>query len=222
MYGSQRALAKRLHRSQGWISQRLALLNLAPEIQARIGEEPIDLLRAVGNRPIEQQAAALEALKAERAYKEANNRATKPPTPQGTSDTGNQGSGGEAPSDYDVITDSANQPPATDRAVADPGRDREARKNAGTSVPGLSPAPEEAATKASPTANASDEATPSVPAQAIAETEADATNQQLKRFPYADGVSAAHLLIHKMSPDEFNKMLDLLIKHGQSQTTTAR
>ncbi|MEV5085752.1 ParB/RepB/Spo0J family partition protein [Streptomyces sp. NPDC056159] len=71
IHGSQRALAKRLHRSQGWVSQRLALLNLAPELQARIGEEPIDLLRAVGNKPAEQQETALKELKEERARKEA-------------------------------------------------------------------------------------------------------------------------------------------------------
>ncbi|MFF7242181.1 ParB/RepB/Spo0J family partition protein [Streptomyces collinus] len=70
IYGSQRALAKRLHRSQGWVSQRLALLNLTPELQARIGQEPIDLLRAVGNKPADQQEAALEEMKAERARKE--------------------------------------------------------------------------------------------------------------------------------------------------------
>jgi ParB family chromosome partitioning protein len=70
IHGSQTALAKRLHRSQGWVSQRLALLNLTPELQARIGQEPIDLLRAVGNRPAEQQEAALEELKARRAQKE--------------------------------------------------------------------------------------------------------------------------------------------------------
>ncbi|PZT70926.1 plasmid partitioning protein [Streptomyces sp. SW4] len=77
IHGSQRALAKRLHRSQGWVSQRLALLNLTPELQARIGEEPIDLLRAVGNRPPEEQVAALEELKAERARKEAEKHAAK-------------------------------------------------------------------------------------------------------------------------------------------------
>ncbi|MFJ2478485.1 ParB/RepB/Spo0J family partition protein [Streptomyces sp. NPDC087659] len=70
IHGSQRALAKRLHRSQGWVSQRLALLNLSPELQARIGHEPIELLRAVGNKPAEQQQAALKELKAERARKE--------------------------------------------------------------------------------------------------------------------------------------------------------
>ncbi len=77
IHGSQRALAKRLHRSQGWVSQRLALLSLTPELQARIGHEPIDLLRAVGNRPQEEQVAALEELKAERARKEAEKQAAK-------------------------------------------------------------------------------------------------------------------------------------------------
>ncbi|MEV5899411.1 ParB/RepB/Spo0J family partition protein [Streptomyces sp. NPDC052127] len=70
IHGSQRALAKRLHRSQGWVSQRVALLNLTPELQSRIGQEPIDLLRAVGNKPANQQEAALAELKAERARKE--------------------------------------------------------------------------------------------------------------------------------------------------------
>ncbi|KOV88659.1 MULTISPECIES: ParB/RepB/Spo0J family partition protein [unclassified Streptomyces] len=77
IHGSQTALAKRLHRSQGWVSQRLALLTLTPELQALIGQEPIDLLRAVGNKPADQQMAALEALKAERARKEAEKAARK-------------------------------------------------------------------------------------------------------------------------------------------------
>lgn len=70
IHGSQRELAKRLHRSQGWVSQRLALLGLTPELQARIKDEPIDLLRAVGNKPADEQAAALAELKAKRAAKE--------------------------------------------------------------------------------------------------------------------------------------------------------
>lgn len=92
IHGSQRTLAKRLHRSQGWVSQRLALLNLTPGLQARIGHEPIDLLRAVGNRPLDQQEAALEELKAERARKEALARA---PLQTSSTDSG----------DYAVITE---------------------------------------------------------------------------------------------------------------------
>ncbi|MFC7830942.1 ParB/RepB/Spo0J family partition protein [Streptomyces sp. NPDC057375] len=74
IHGSQTALAKRLHRSQGWVSQRLALLNLTPELQARIGQEPIDLLRAVGNKPAQEQESALHALKEKRERKEAGGK----------------------------------------------------------------------------------------------------------------------------------------------------
>ncbi|MEY9997954.1 ParB family chromosome partitioning protein [Streptomyces sp. V4I8] len=77
IHGSQTALAKRLHRSQGWVSQRLALLNLTPALQERIGQEPIDLLRAVGNKPADQQETALEELKAQRARKEMEKQERK-------------------------------------------------------------------------------------------------------------------------------------------------
>ena len=106
MHGSQRALAKHLHRSQGWVSQRLALLNLTPELQARIGQEPIDLLRAVGNKPAAQQEAALEELKGERARKEEKARAsqkTQQETDAPAADTKDSHA-----SDYAVIT----SPPA--------------------------------------------------------------------------------------------------------------
>ncbi|MGW0607775.1 ParB/RepB/Spo0J family partition protein [Streptomyces sp. NPDC002640] len=44
---------------------------------------------------------------------------------------------------------------------------------------------------------------------------------QLRRFPYEDGVAAAHHLIRKMPPDEFSKMLDLLLRHRDSQAASA-
>lgn len=117
IHGSQRALAKHLHRSQGWVSQRLALLNLTPELQARIGEEPIDLLRAVGNKPADQQEAALEELKAERARKEEKARATQQ-TQRATDESAEDTKDGQ-PSDYAVITSPAvNGTPAADTAEA--------------------------------------------------------------------------------------------------------
>ncbi|MGW2444520.1 ParB/RepB/Spo0J family partition protein [Streptomyces sp. NPDC001675] len=93
IHGSQSALAKRLHKSQGWISQRLALLNLTPDLQALIGKEPIALLRAVGNKPPEEQEAALEELKRQSARKGAAKRPS-PGTPEPI---------GEAQSHYGVI-----------------------------------------------------------------------------------------------------------------------
>ncbi|MEU3795910.1 ParB/RepB/Spo0J family partition protein [Streptomyces fructofermentans] len=115
VYGSQRSLAKQLHRSQGWVSQRLALLNLAPELQARIGDEPIELLRAVGSTPAEGQESALQELKAQRAATESSKAAQKrspvvEPTAVAETPTPVEGDGG----DYDVITDSTSTTTTTE------------------------------------------------------------------------------------------------------------
>ncbi|MFG3351649.1 hypothetical protein [Streptomyces sp. NPDC048001] len=66
--GTQDALATRLHRSQGWVSQRLALLGLTPELKEKLlsGEEPAELLRRVGNKKPDEQATHLEHLKAKK------------------------------------------------------------------------------------------------------------------------------------------------------------
>ncbi|MFF8840552.1 ParB/RepB/Spo0J family partition protein [Streptomyces sp. NPDC015130] len=68
VHKTQEALAARLHRSQGWVAQRLALLNLTPELQQRLveGSESVDLLRRVGNQHPENQENRLEELKRER------------------------------------------------------------------------------------------------------------------------------------------------------------
>ncbi len=78
IHGSQVKLAKRLSKSQGWVSQRLALLNLSPELQAAVGEEPVELLRSIAKEPHDRQEAVLQELKAERARKEAERRVPVP------------------------------------------------------------------------------------------------------------------------------------------------
>ncbi|MFC8008735.1 ParB/RepB/Spo0J family partition protein [Streptomyces cinereoruber] len=79
VHGNQEALAARLHRSQGWISQRLGLLSLTPALQERLvnGEESASNLRVVGRKPPEQQEAALERLKAEQEAAKAARRAAR-------------------------------------------------------------------------------------------------------------------------------------------------
>ncbi|WP_328884659.1 ParB/RepB/Spo0J family partition protein [Streptomyces sp. NBC_00299] len=194
IHGSQRALAKRLHRSQGWVSQRLALLNLTPELQARIGEEPIDLLRAVGNKPHAEQDAALQDLKAERTRKEADKPTARSQTPSEKA----------APSEEPAMSNERGSD------VSGPGSMQE---QSGSQVPG----PDD-----EPTFNGTAADTPSVPVQSTAtEAVASARDQQPKRFPYQDGTEAAWFLIRKMPPDEFNKMLDLLIEHRDNQAVSA-
>lgn len=63
--GGQRALAKRISKSQGWISQRLALLKLTPEIQDRMrnGELSVDEARAVAGKPAAEQDQTLQQLR---------------------------------------------------------------------------------------------------------------------------------------------------------------
>ncbi|MFK4070490.1 ParB/RepB/Spo0J family partition protein [Streptomyces sp. NPDC029674] len=107
IHGTQTALAKRLHKSQGWVSQRLALLNLTPELQQRIGQEPVDLLRAVGNKPADQQAAALDELKQQQARQQAEKAARRKKTRQKPSPPGEADNQPAASSPhYDVIGES--------------------------------------------------------------------------------------------------------------------
>ncbi|MEU6283982.1 ParB/RepB/Spo0J family partition protein [Streptomyces sp. NPDC047028] len=206
IHGSQRALAKRLHRSQGWVSQRLALLNLTPELRARIGQVPIDLLRAVGNKPADQQEAALEELKEERARKEEDRTRTAKvpddgPRNEATSDQDSVG-------DYGVITHTPQDAPPSPAP-------KEAASGARTAIPPR--VHQEPATGAGT-------ATPTVPEQATGgtiTTQTAAGSQPQKKFPYDNGVDAAYFLLHRMPPQEFDKMLDLLVRHRNSRSHQA-
>ncbi|CAL9323979.1 ParB/RepB/Spo0J family partition protein [Streptomyces sp. SudanB66_2053] len=194
IHGSQRALAKRLHRSQGWVSQRLALLNLTPELQARIGQEPIDLLRAVGNKPHAEQVAALQELKDERSRKDASKR-----SPSLTSSRLDPTSPSKAAhvADDDDHTGTLGRPP---QDAADSPTD---------------------SSESEPTPMGATDAVPSVPVQTAAEEpSAKPRDLQPKRFPYHDGAEAAWFLIHKMPPEEFNKMMELLIEHHESKAAS--
>ncbi|MFJ9634860.1 ParB/RepB/Spo0J family partition protein [Streptomyces sp. NPDC101175] len=193
IHGTQTALAKRLQRSQGWVSQRLALLTLTPELQERIGEESIDLLRAVGKKPAEQQQATLDALKEKRAREEeekAERKRTKAPQQK-------QSSAGAR------LLATTNPDLAADEGPAAKG------ESLGSAAAPGEPARKTAETVPEPRTNGSDSDQPNA---------TDALT--LPPLPYDDGVSMAHCLIRKMSPAEFGKMLALLNQH-HSQTATS-
>ncbi|MGW7417683.1 ParB/RepB/Spo0J family partition protein [Streptomyces sp. NPDC054863] len=134
VHGSQRKLAGRLHRSQGWVAQRLALLGLTPELQQRLErkEESVELLRAVGNKPAEEQQAEFERLKQLKAQEDADRERqrtaksapesdygvitpapgpTSGPTPEPMSGPTSEGAA-EPESDYAVITSAPEHAPA--------------------------------------------------------------------------------------------------------------
>ncbi len=217
IHGSQTALAKRLHRSQGWVSQRLALLNLTPELQARIGEEPVDLLRAVGNKPAAQQEAALEELKEQRARKEEAKRERS--KKRGTTETSVAHSTKTVDGYYGVIDEGvSNGSPAGSQT--EPAADRTGnaghpprRDNSATAQQGQTDREQ---------GNRNEQPVPEPRPHNNAPSGGDQTaGKQPKRFPYEDGETAAMYLIHRMPPDEFNKLLRLLLQHKDRQTVSS-
>ncbi|MDG9695058.1 ParB/RepB/Spo0J family partition protein [Streptomyces mutabilis] len=247
IHGSQRALAKRLHRSQGWVSQRLALLNLTPELQGRIGEEPIDLLRAVGNRPPEEQVAALDELKAERARKEAEKQAAQQlkaargsGAAQGGDDTPREPGQGPTPGPGPVprtapapVSESepgptpaaasglVSEPTQAPPSGAGPAREGvvEAGSDYGVITDGGEPQP--------PTGSrAPGEQTARRP-ETVPEPRADSRpagsvataseDRGPRKLPYDDGAFLAMHLIRKMSDVEFDRMLSILNEHQRER-----
>ncbi|MFD3484910.1 ParB/RepB/Spo0J family partition protein [Streptomyces sp. NPDC058665] len=62
VHGSQGKVAKRLGKTPAWVSQRLALLELTPELQEKVetGELKVEPARRIGRMPKAQQAAEAE------------------------------------------------------------------------------------------------------------------------------------------------------------------
>ncbi|MFB6807602.1 ParB/RepB/Spo0J family partition protein [Streptomyces sp. NPDC056387] len=61
-HGSQSAVARRLRKSEAWVSQRLALLQLPADLQAKVesGDLPVKHARRIGRLPAEQQHVEAE------------------------------------------------------------------------------------------------------------------------------------------------------------------
>jgi ParB family chromosome partitioning protein len=69
----QKDVAAKLGRTAPWVTQRLNLLKLLPELQDRVlaGELPVSVGRDIGPLPAGEQMAAFEAYRAEKARKAA-------------------------------------------------------------------------------------------------------------------------------------------------------
>ncbi|MFF5499828.1 ParB/RepB/Spo0J family partition protein [Streptomyces aquilus] len=230
IHGSQVKLAKRLHKSQGWVSQRLALLNLSPELQAVVGEEPVELLRSVAKESHDRQEAVLQELKAERARKDAERRAPQVPTVPSVPpvvEPAQEAVPEEAVPEAAVPEAAASVPSqAVDgREVSEDAPSRQSAKV----VDPPRPAPARATPVAAEVVDLSAQEAPAPPlqtetvpdprpAESLA-SETDPAKAELgtaRRLPYDDGAFIAMHLIQKMSDTEFDKMLDILNEH-QSQ-----
>ncbi|MEV5730331.1 ParB/RepB/Spo0J family partition protein [Streptomyces pharetrae] len=182
-HGSQEKVAERIGKSQMFVSQRLALLNLAPDIQEEVdaGSLKIKDARRIAriDDPEKQRTEAAEA----------KARAAAPKVRTSTT-----------PSVQNPVLNQAPDAAPPSASTAESATTGTAAQN-----PVLEEAPPEA-----------EQQPDGIPEQRHEAAEAQVEAGPLKRFPYNDGVTAAQYLIHKMPPDEFEKMLDRLIEHRQS------
>lgn len=86
VHGSQGKVAQRLGKTPAWVSQRLALLDLTPELQKKVetGELKVEPARRIGRLPKNQQAAeADKTINAAKPPRQRSRRtADKPSEPQ--------------------------------------------------------------------------------------------------------------------------------------------
>jgi ParB family chromosome partitioning protein len=82
VHGSQNQVAKRLGKTPAWVSQRLALLELTPELQEQVeaGALKVEPARRIGRLPKEQQAA--EAARAVNAVNTPRQRSPRRASPE--------------------------------------------------------------------------------------------------------------------------------------------
>ncbi|MFJ3826028.1 ParB/RepB/Spo0J family partition protein [Streptomyces nodosus] len=232
IHGTQEALAKRLHRSQGWVSQRLALLNLTPRLQERIGQEPLDLLRAVGKKPSEEQELALERLKQQRVEKEAARQADKAaqsmsPGPAST------GAPSPAEAGYYGVMDSVSEPETAARAPEE-GRHYAVMNLAGERHYGaMEPrkAVDHYGVMESTRADGhyavikqagAEPMTPPVPEPGpggLPFGGGQPVPRRQVKMPWDDGVACAEIAIQKMSREERARMIQRLLEQQRAEET---
>ncbi|NKV32951.1 peptide transporter [Rhodococcus hoagii] len=92
-FGSADAAATKLGRSKGWVSQRRALLKLAPELQAalRAGDLAIRQARSLAKVPLAEQVAAWEAAQDERPVTKPATEEPEKPEPEHSTTSSEQG-----------------------------------------------------------------------------------------------------------------------------------
>ncbi|MFK0050002.1 ParB/RepB/Spo0J family partition protein [Streptomyces sp. NPDC090741] len=79
VHGSQRAVARALGKSSPWVTQRIALLKLTPELQEAVEDRslPVEIARNVGQLPAQQQQSAVDEALAKRAETKRRKRTTQ-------------------------------------------------------------------------------------------------------------------------------------------------
>ncbi|MEU8030699.1 ParB N-terminal domain-containing protein [Streptomyces sp. NPDC049099] len=213
-------------KTKGWVSQQRKLLKLAPELQDLVsaGEMPVRVARDIASLPPEAQPAAWsEHLERRRLEKEAAARlraqAANPSEPLNPARMPTTPSASETTRFTAVNPDPAQAPtgsitePVTEVRFTAVNRQPE-QPQISTAVQALTDPSTRDMSAQKPGALPD-----SIPEPRDASTESEATDGSgLKLFPYHDGLAAAHLLLHKMPPEERAKVYDRLGKDQQTRS----
>ncbi|WP_086732540.1 ParB/RepB/Spo0J family partition protein [Streptomyces glaucescens] len=192
--GNQAAAARAMGKSKGWFNQRIGLLRLTDEMVQLVFDGKLTAFREM------RRYAALPPEEQYATWKADQELPPQPKPPRVAK--------AKLPKPPQVQDEKQPKASVTVRTpVSSPER---------RAVTGPEAAPH-AGPEAAPHAGVVTHAPPAVPEQQTAE---HPETGQPKRFPYDDGVSAAHHLIRKMPLDEFRKMLALLKKH-EDQSVSA-
>jgi ParB family chromosome partitioning protein len=222
-FGSNRAVAQHFERVDGWVTQRILLTHLAPDVQRLVRDKaiPLDAARQLGKlardgawdaaRQLEwweqEQQRRAEAAAARTAFRRAARQAAPQPAPEPDA---------PVPPQEPRFT-AVKQEPAPDTRSPDPvpaPTDPVPMMNGSPHPPSgpggdTVPEPRDAGTRA----------TGPGPER---EPEPEEGGRKPVRFPYNDGAFAAQLLIHRMPEGEFDTMLDALQAHRAQRHADAR
>ncbi|MFG2569208.1 ParB/RepB/Spo0J family partition protein [Streptomyces sp. NPDC048567] len=109
VHGSQRAVARALGKSSGWVTQRLALLKLTPKLKQDLESKtlPVKIARTVGQLPKQQQQQAAKEALAQRVHRKGETsrkakRAYPVSTPPKTTTQGQNDSASSSQQDQNV------------------------------------------------------------------------------------------------------------------------
>ncbi|WP_329449289.1 ParB/RepB/Spo0J family partition protein (plasmid) [Streptomyces sp. NBC_01426] len=119
VHGSQRAVARALGKSSPWVTQRIALLKLTPELQEAVEDRslPVEIARNVGQLPAQQQKSAADEALAKRAATKRRRR-TEPganavSTLAAAPETVQSAAGAGSSSEADIAAEASNAGTAT-------------------------------------------------------------------------------------------------------------
>lgn len=188
--GTASAAATRYGRTEAWVSQRRALLRLAPEVQdmVRTGDIPVREARQLAGLPADQQATAWEDRSQQRTEEKAKPRPKRlrsVPTPAPEQQLEQEPV--TTPALPPLASPTGQQPAVT--AAKTPERTRTGQDSGTPSV--------------APPAKAPDDM---LPPQAAADPEPACSHP---RLPWDDPVKFMALARHKMAPDNFQILAEL-------------